>query len=225
MLKYKSRPPQAMSERSPAKSRTRNPSQTRAKLLQATIDLVAEKGADALSLKEAARIAKVSRGVAYQHFEDRDHLLREAKAWLSERLLESVTGELDPDSTEDRVHRVAKLILNNREASRVLLADALAGKDFRADQPLHRLLLGALEHFTASGQARDDMDLEVLSFILLGSVASIIMLSYQHDGDIDSLAERFTTEWTRILRKGIFVSDSDKPRSSSENKPSHRRLS
>ena len=228
MLKDKSRPPPAMSERPPSKSRIRNPTQTRAKLLQATIDLVAEKGADALSLKEAARIAKVSRGVAYQHFEDRDHLLREAKSWLSERLLESVMGELDPDSTEDRVHRVAKLILNNREASRVLLADALAGKDFRSDQPLYRLLRGALEHFTASGQARDDMDLEVLSFILLGSVASIIMLSYQQSGDVDSIAERFTKEWTRILRKGIFVSDADKPENSrpqSESLSSHRRLS
>jgi AcrR family transcriptional regulator len=40
------------------KKRTRNPIETRAKLLQATIDLVTEKGPEALSLKEAARRAK-----------------------------------------------------------------------------------------------------------------------------------------------------------------------
>src|SRR3546814_19457829 len=75
-------PPVQIKKSTPSKTRTRKPEQTRAKLLQATIDLLADKGADALSLKEAARIAKVSRGVAYQHFQDRDHLLREAKAWL-----------------------------------------------------------------------------------------------------------------------------------------------
>src|SRR3546814_6819334 len=64
-------PPLPMKKSAPSKTRTRNPEQTRAKLLQATIDLLADKGADALSLKEAARIAKVSRGVAYQHFQDR----------------------------------------------------------------------------------------------------------------------------------------------------------
>lgn len=203
----------------PQKTRTRNPQQTRVKLLQATIDLVAEKGSDSLSLKEAARVAKVSRGVAYQHFEDRDHLLREAKAWLSERLLESLAGEPDPDSTEDRVYLAARLVLNNREASRVMLADAMAGKELTPDQPLYKLLITALKQFTATDNARPDMDLEVLSFILLGAMASIIMLSYQHDGDVDRLAQRFTDEYTRILREGIFTRNADRITPAKKPKP------
>src|SRR3546814_7147696 len=99
----------------------------------ATIDLLADKGADALSLKEAARIAKVSRGVAYQHFQDRDHLLREAKAWLSDRLIDSLGGERSPESTLDRVYVSARLVLNNREEARVMIADALAGKELRTE--------------------------------------------------------------------------------------------
>jgi AcrR family transcriptional regulator len=194
-----------MSKQTPQKARTRNPVQTRARLLQATIDLVAEKGADALSLKEAARVANVSRGVAYQHFDDRDHLLREARAWLSERLIESMHGELDPATMEDRVYRVARQVMNNREASRLLIADAMAGKDLQKDHPLYRLLLDSLEQFRTSGNAREDMDLEVLSSILVGVVASIIMLSYQDNSDVDRMARRFTSEWTRILREGIFV--------------------
>lgn len=189
------------------KTRVRNPEQTRAKLLQATIDLLAEKGADALSLKEAARMAKVSRGVAYQHFQDRDHLLREAKAWLSERLVDSLGGERTPESTLDRVYQSARLVLNNREAARVMLADALAGKELRSDQPLYRLLMVSLQQFTATGNARPDMDLEVLSYTLLGTIASIIMLSYQHEGDVNALARRFADEYTRILRDGIFIAD------------------
>lgn len=194
-----------MNERKPAKRRIRNPEQTRAKLLQATIDLLAEKGADALSLKEAARIADVSRGAAYQHFDDRDHLLREARTWLTERLLESLSGERTPESTDDRVYLSARLVLNNREAARLMLADAMAGKELTPEHPLYKLLMTALQQFTASGNARPDMDLEILPFILLGSIASIIMLSYQHNSDVDKLARRFADEYARILREGIIA--------------------
>ena len=54
------------------KQRIRNPVQTRSRLLQVTVDLVADKGSDALSLKEAARRANLSRGVAYQHLFRKD---------------------------------------------------------------------------------------------------------------------------------------------------------
>src|ERR1700743_3524324 len=71
--------PLTMAKQSKPKKRVRDPVLTRAKLLQATIELVTEKGAAALSLKEAARRAKVSRGVAYLHFDDREQLLHEAQ--------------------------------------------------------------------------------------------------------------------------------------------------
>lgn len=186
------------------KQRNRNPEQTRARLLQATIGLVAEKGADALSLKEAARIAKVSRGAAYQHFEDRDHLLREAKSWISERLMEAV-AEVDSASMDEHVEQIARLVLNNREASTLLVADALAGRSLDASHPLYKLTLKVLEGFRAGGGARSDTDVEVLSVIMLGTVATLIMLSHlPGGGDTGDLARRFTREWTRILREGIF---------------------
>jgi AcrR family transcriptional regulator len=199
---------------SPRKTRIRNPEQTRAKLLQATIDLLADKGADALSLKEVAHVAKVSRGVAYQHFKDRDHLLREAKSWLSDRLLESLIATNDPDSMEESVYNVTRMILKNREATRVLIADALAGKALRPDQPLYKLTFVSLEHMKASGRARQDIDVEMLSVIMLGTVATIIMLSHLNHDDIDTLAQRFTDEWTHIMREGIFIKDSDRQVSS-----------
>ncbi len=195
------------------KSRVRNPEQTRAKLLQATIDLLAEKGPDALSLKEAARVANVSRGVAYQHFEDRDHLLREAKLWMSDRLLD-FARDIQPalkkknvsQVLNESVSNVAKLVLNNREAARLLITDALAGKALDSAHPLYQMVVSDLESLKASGHAREDMDIEVMHFIMLGAVAILIMLSHLPDADgTDSLAQRFVLEWTRLLREGMFV--------------------
>ena len=75
-----------MNKKTRKTKRTRDPPKTRAKLLQPRFALVGEKGAAALSLKEAASRAKVSRGAAYIHFEDRDQLLKEATTWISDRL-------------------------------------------------------------------------------------------------------------------------------------------
>jgi AcrR family transcriptional regulator len=187
------------------KPRIRNPEQTRTKLLQATIDLLAEKGPDGVSLKEAALVADVSRGVAYQHFADREHLLREAKAWMSDRLVESVV-ELKTASLEENVKHIAKLVLSNREAAGLLVADALSGKALDAEHPLYKLVLKDLAAFKTSGNARQDFDVEIMSFIMLGSIATLVMLSRAHgDVDTDVLAQRFTTDWTRILRDGLFV--------------------
>jgi AcrR family transcriptional regulator len=184
--------------------RVRNPAHTRLKLLQATVGLVADKGSDALSLKDAARVAKLSRGVAYQHFRDRDHLLAEAKSWISTRLAAAVQ-QMDAAPMEERTKYGARLVLNNREAAKLLILDALAGRDFKHDHPLYKLVKKTLKEFLASGQARRDIDLEVLIYIMLGTSATILMLGEAHKGeDSDNLADRFAVEWSHILAKGIF---------------------
>ena len=193
------------------KKRIRNPVQTRAKLLQATIELVTEKGAAALSLKEAARRANVSRGVAYMHFEDRDQLLSEAKIWISEGLQEGIKRFGKTGSLHDRTLYNTKLVLSHPEAAKLMIAAAMAGTDLAREHPLHKLVLNMLKELKANGQVRADIDLEIMTYIAFGSIASTIMLGEQHKtDDVDELAERFTKEWNRILRDGIFVKGTDR---------------
>lgn len=188
------------------KKRVRNPVATRTKLLQATIELVTEKGAAALSLKEAARRAQVSRGVAYLHFDDRKQLLNEAKTWISEGLLNGVKRLRDNPSLHDRTFNTTKLILTHPQASNLMITGAMGGADLDRQHPLYRLLLSMLKELKETGQARADMDLEILTCILFGSIAATIMFSAQRKGDdLDWLAERFTNEWNRILQEGIFT--------------------
>jgi AcrR family transcriptional regulator len=185
------------------KPRIRNPKETRAKLLKATVDLVAAKGSEALSLKEAARVAKVSRGVVYQHFDDREHLLREAKTWLLKQLTESVKA-MDSRTMEEHVRQVAELVLSNPDASMLLVTDAMAGRA-RNDHPLFKLAVRTLGEFKDSRAAPKGIDVDILSYIMLGSLASMIMLSRSSKGDTQALIQRYTDEWTRILRGGLFA--------------------
>jgi AcrR family transcriptional regulator len=187
------------------KVRIRNPVATRAKLLQATIELVAEKGAAALSLKEAANRANVSRGVAYLHFDDREQLLNEAKLWISEGLQNGVKLFKDKP-IHDRTFHTTKLVLSHPEASKLMITDAMAGDDLHHRHPLYKLVVRLLKDLKESGQARADIDIEILTYIMFGSIASTLMLGVQRKGeDLDKLSERFANEWNRILREGIFV--------------------
>jgi AcrR family transcriptional regulator len=205
------------------RKRIRNPVQTRAKLLQATVDLVADKGAEALSLKEAARRANLSRAVAYQHFKDRDHLLSEAKSWIAARLADAIK-QVGAAPIEERTRDAARLVLQNREAAKLLIADALAGRDLGANHPLYKLVRKTLKEFVASGAGRGDIDLEVLTYIMLGTSATILMLGEALKGiGSDSLADRFAAEWSRILTSGIFVTAERKARARLRSRKSRNR--
>jgi hypothetical protein len=82
----------------------------------------------------------------------------------------------------------------------------MAGRDLAHEHPLYRLVSNMLKELKASGKARADIDLEILTYIMFGSIASTIMLGEQRKGDdVDELSERFTNQWNRILLEGIFV--------------------
>jgi AcrR family transcriptional regulator len=190
----------------PKKKRIRNPVATRAKLLQATIELVSEKGAAALSLKEAAIRANVSRGVAYMHFDDREQLLNEAKVWISEGLQDGVKRFAENTSLHDRTFHTTKLVMDHPEASRLMITAAMGGTDLDRGHPLYKLVLGLLKELKASGRARHDIDVEIMTYIMFGSIASTVMLAAHRKGEaLDRLAERFANEWDRMMEEGMFT--------------------
>ena len=171
------------------------------------MELVSEKGEAALSLKEAAQRAKVSRGVAYMHFDDREQLLNEAKTWISEALQNGVKRFNSNASMHDRTFYTTRLVLAHPEATKLMLMAAMAGEDLKRDHPLYQLVSGILKELKASGKCLPDIDPEILTYIMFGSIASTVMLGAQRNGEnIDRLAERFSQEWNRILQGGIFVS-------------------
>jgi AcrR family transcriptional regulator len=188
------------------KKQVRSPVQTRAKLLQAAIELVGEKGAAALSLKEAALRANLSRGIAYWHFDDREQLLNEAKNWISEGLADGIRRFDANASLHDRTFHNFKLVLEHPEASKLMIIAAMSGADLDRRHPLYKLVSNMLKELKDTCRARADIDLEILTYMTFGLIASIIMLGAQRKGnDIDSLAERFTNEWNRIVQEAIFV--------------------
>lgn len=185
---------------------TRNPAGTRARLLQAAIELVAEKGEAALTIADAARRSRVARGTAYKHFRDRKQLLTDAKRRVAEGLREGLIGFDKTASLNDRTLYSSKLVLDNLEASKLMITGAMAGMKLGREDPLYEFLIGTLKEFALSGNARAGLDYEILAYIMIGSIASTVILGAQcGDEDVHGLAERFTKEWNAFLEDGIFA--------------------
>jgi AcrR family transcriptional regulator len=195
-----------MNKQPARKKRIRNPELTRAKLLQAAVDLVADKGAEALSLKEVAQRAEVSRSVTYLHFKDRDHLLRETKQWITDQLQRGVTRFDETTPLYERTLHTVGLVLENPEVSRAMMVDALTKGELNNKHPLYRLVMERLRYLQKNGKLARDCDLEVRTYIHLGSIAATLLFEKQNEGeDMEKLAARFTREWTGILQSSMEI--------------------
>ncbi len=181
--------------------RIRNPQLTRAKIIDATLELVAEKGVEALSMKEAAKRAGVSRSVAYMHFDDRNHLLKVATSTVSERLMSEMISFDPKDSLDKRVFNLAKVILENPEAAKILLVDSLNGTRLDKNDPLFSTVYNILAELQKLGIFSADADVEVSAYIQLSTIMTVLLLREQDkDASAYNIAERYTKEWSRILR-------------------------
>ncbi len=113
---------------------------TRAALVDAAIKVVAEKGMEALKITDVTTAADVANGTFYNHFEDKDEILREA----AYAIVAEVSQKLDADMAgiDDGPTRVVT-------ATTQFIEIVVAAPDWAA------VVLGGNEHVP---QLRDDAD-------------------------------------------------------------------
>ncbi len=190
----------------PRKKRIRNPALTREKLLKAAVELVAEKGLEGLSLKETSQRAGVSRSATYLHFADRDDLLRETKRWIADQLEQGVMRFDETTPLYERTLFTVSLVLENPGVSRAMMVDAITRGELNERHPLFRQVADRLEYLKRNGRLHGDCDLEVRTYIHLGSIVAALLFEKQHEGgDVQALAARFAREWVSILQASMSV--------------------
>lgn len=194
-----------MDEQPNKRKRIRDPQLTRERLLRAAVDIISEKGADSLSMKEVVRRAEVSRSAAYQHFEDRKHLLKEAKNWIKLRLKNGML-KFDKNATlHERIVYSTHLVLRHPEVTKIMLIDVLSSGNFDLTDPLFRAVNSRMVKSKQLGELRSDLDTEVSTYLHLGGMLATLVLQQQNPQcSNDELAERFASEWCRYLQGGVF---------------------
>ena len=209
--------------------RKRDPEHTRVSILEAAKDILAQDGAEGLSISSVAKYAGVDRGTVHRHFQCKEDLVRATLDWVSLQLLEAVyEGEPEFDPAEQpekltQVHlpdlingmadfniRLADYAIDNPEIGRIWLYDVLSRERPKEDVFYKRYVQG-LQDLADSDLAESGMDVEVLAVIMLTSYFMWPVWVGAHAKGKKArkiMARRFASEVLRLSMHGTMRADS-----------------
>jgi AcrR family transcriptional regulator len=218
-----------MSPAQPRQRRKRDPESTRISILEAAKTILAQDGAEGLSVSSVAQLAGVNRGTAYQHFQVKEDLVRATLDWVSHQLLDAVfegwdtqgerpEGFPEPDlehlpdvidSMSSFNLRLAEYAIDNPDIGRIWLYDVLSRKNPKDDVFYKRFEL-ALKEMAMSDATKDDMDTEVLAVLMLTGYFLWPVWVRSHASskrERKVMAQRFANEVMRLSMHGVFSVD------------------
>ncbi len=189
----------------------RDPARTRRAILDATKELIAQEGSEAVSVSGVARLAGVNRGTAYLHFGDREELLRATMQSVGEELSEAIstaTSNLAAWQTDDDsiMEAISLALHDNVQLSRIWLSEMLFGDGVQKDE-LWNAWLGGVRALYESDNVTDDFDDEVLAVI--GLAASfmwpiITKAEKMSKAKREKSARRFAHAFDQVVLQGIL---------------------
>jgi AcrR family transcriptional regulator len=193
-----------------------------ARILDAALRIIAERGTDGMTLAEVGEAAGYSRGLPAHYFGSKDGLVdaladflvmgyrrRFAEARELRQGLEAICSRVDVYLT------VAAQDLTSSRAFQVLMAEALSTGRRAASRmaELNRSSLGFFEEHLrtgiAQGEVRPDIDPASQAVLILGCVRGVIAQALLDEGQVDLPAAR--DEMLRTLRRALAARPASSP--------------
>lgn len=176
--------------------------QSRAALLTAARELVAERGPEALTVVSVAKRAGLNRSTAYQHFRSREQLIRAVGAGFATDIAKLYQ---EPRDFGDRIDFFVRYFLDNPDVARIWMFQLLNGNgdigsgwdDF----------VTAVERLASGPRGREGVDAEMLAVISMTSALVWSLMAKQRsetDQDAQALGERFARELKRLFLFGAL---------------------
>lgn len=188
-----------------AQRRNKNFADTHRQMIRTAAGLIAEKGIDALSIAALARAMDVNRTTVYYHFDSRDKLINEVKAWSSGQLAEAFSSD---KPRQERIDHIYQFVLENPELIKLWLDDLMSAGDIRQLYPhWDELVAGIRAHF-ASDKTDIRVDPEVFCVNLLISAfigPRVFKQSVCPGADNRDVIKRFEAESLRMLQSLSLV--------------------
>ncbi|MCX2968465.1 helix-turn-helix domain-containing protein [Streptomyces sp. TRM70308] len=156
---------------------------SRERILQATIELVEERGFEATTLADIARRAGAARGLISYYFPGKRQLLQSAVHRLMHRTLQAALerepAPSGPDAGRETLARAIDAVIGLARSHPTLMRTHMAGilqqegfVQCAEQQRLAALLRGAME---AYGSADPDTDYPLLRALMMGAVVAVLL--------------------------------------------------
>jgi AcrR family transcriptional regulator len=184
------------------RSRRRDYEDNRRRILAAARRVLAERGAEALTVSEVAQRAGINRSTAYQHFRTRDAL---SSAVMSE-VAEELTGKLvESEALWGPVDEMSLFFVDHPELARLMVHQLLAESPL--PERAWRSYLGQVRKIVRARDAQPGIDAEMLSHVLLcvGVFWPLLARAQYEDGAaVRRATRRLARELRRLLLHGVL---------------------
>jgi AcrR family transcriptional regulator len=197
--------PQTVQKRAPARP-DRRIQRTRRALEQALLELIAEKGYDAVTIQDLIDRADVGRSTFYMHYLDKEQLLLsrvdELRAFLSERQRQEAAGSMEP---AERVLGFSRGMLEHA-ADHHKLYTAMVGK--RGGAVIHRVISGVVadlvraELTAARGRVRG-REVPTEAIVEYTVAAFMALLGWWMDNDMPCSAAEMDSLVRSLIGPGV----------------------
>lgn len=170
-------------------------------LIEKAVQLIAERGVDALSLSALARGAEVNRTTVYYHFADRDALVAAVKSWCTAQIVKAFDHEAPQI---DRIDHITRFAIEHPALMRLWIEDFTSMGDMNSSYPHWDELVRGIERHFATHAPEQKVDAEVYCVQLLTS-ALVGPCVFRHRVDREASNEeiirRFRQEQMRVLKR------------------------
>jgi AcrR family transcriptional regulator len=179
--------------------RTRRRADTRQRLYESAVDLIAERGYDATTVEEIALRAGVAKGTVYYNFPSKnalfEALLRHGVDLLTESFRDAVAGLAPRPAIAALVHAQLAYIQRYRAFAQLLLSEMWrSSRDWQQTVSLLRgqavaVVADVLRTGVQSGDLPADLDVDLTAAALFGAglVVAVDWLTFQPERSIDDV--------------------------------------
>ncbi|MBQ0985714.1 TetR/AcrR family transcriptional regulator [Streptomyces sp. F63] len=183
---------------------------SRERLLQATVELVGERGYEATTLADIADRAGSARGLVSYYFPGKRQLLQSAVHRLMHRTLEAAL-EREPrtEDGDERLARAIDAILGIARDHPVLMRTHMAGiltaEGFVQCPEQQRLAVLLRDTVVRYGSAHPDSDYPLLRALLMGAVVAVLLPGAPLPPEVlrSELFQRFALPWELGVPPGV----------------------
>ncbi len=176
---------------------------SRASLLAAAKELVAEDGLDALTVVGVARRAGLNRSTAYQHFRQREDLVDAVGVQFARELRAMFT---QPRELGKQIDFFAHSFRENPDIARIWMFHLLRN-DKAVSKPGWDQYVSALDRLANSSSSQDGIDAEMLCVIGMTSALVWSLMVRQRTDNVqqaEAETDRFVRELKRLFLHGAL---------------------
>lgn len=185
----------------PAKPPDRRVQRTRKLLQDALIELILEKGYEAISVQDIIDRANVGRSTFYTHFQDTESLFLSTFEWMWDEFERHLS---DRPAIRPQTPWEFTLLLFQQAQRHTRLHKALMGKQVgaRAIEKFHKTLTTRLQgHLQAYAPKADPIMVELIAHYSISGLFTF--LGWWLDNDLPFSAEQMNDTYQQLLRPGV----------------------